>query len=303
MKILVTGGTGFIGFNVALALEKEGNDVTVVDIDTSRSESNLSEFKGEIIEADVSEKSFWDNLDDSFEAINHQAACADTTVMDEVFMNKHNVEAFEYLLDWARDHNADVVYASSAATYGNAPSPQRVGEAEGPLNPYGVSKLKMDEIVRKMLPDPPIKIIGLRYFNVYGPREAHKGKMASMIYQLAQQMKAGKNPRIFTDGEQRRDQIFIGDVIQSNLLSLKAPKEASGIYNVGTGNPVSFNEIISELNEVLNLNLEPDYFECPYDFYQEHTQADISDTKNKLGFEPGYSLKQGVEEYSESGRL
>ena len=297
MKILITGGTGFTGSNIALALENEEHDIVVVDKDISKANANLKGFSGEIREADVSTPEFWNNLTEEFDSINHQAACVDTTVMDEVFMMNQNVEAFKMLLDWAKKNEVDVVYASSAETYGNSPAPQKVGEGEEPLNIYGKSKLMMDQITREQIGESPIKIIGLRYFNVYGPGETHKGKMASMIYQLAQQMKAGNHPRIFTDGEQKRDQIYVGDVAQANILSHEAPIAASGIYNVGTGKASTFNQIVEELNEVLGTDLPPDYFENPYDFYQEFTEADISDTKKILGYEPKYSLKEGIGAY------
>lgn len=302
MELLVTGGNGFIGSNLAATLQREGHAVTVVDRTLSPRSSVLRGFPGQLREADVSDPAFWETLE-PFDAVLHQAACTDTTVMDRAFMFRQNVEAFQYLLAWARRVKADVIYASSAAVYGNAPSPQRAGEHELPLNPYGESKLAMDAVTRALLPAPPVKIIGLRYFNVYGPGEERKDHMASMVYRLARQMRDGKRPRIFTDGTQRRDQIYVEDTVQANLRALQAPREKSGIYNVGTGNPVSFNQIIAALNVALGLSLEPDYFANPYPFYQNHTQADITTTREALAFSPAYDLQRGVADYTARGPL
>lgn len=294
MRILVTGGRGFIGSHLCKALRGAGYEVTSADLRPAST-------KGDVV-ADVSEEGFWKECS-AHDAVLHQAACTDTTVTDSEFMMRQNLTASMLMLSWAASHGADVVYASSAATYGNGPSPQRVGEHEEPLNVYGESKLLFDRHVRTVLQTSPVKIIGLRYFNVYGPGEEAKGKMASMIFQLAQQMKAGKRPRIFFDGSQKRDQVYVRDVITANLAALAAPKTASGIYNVGTGHAVSFNDIVSALNAALGTALEPEYFENPYSFYQTHTEADIEATKERLGYTPHFSLKEGVLDYAASGAL
>ncbi len=294
MKLLVTGASGFVGANLTRTLRDQGHDVMAVD---------RMPRSPDVQEADVSTQEFWQTLDGEFDAIFHEAACTDTTVMDRNFMWRHNVTAFEHLLQWATDHKTRVIYASSAAVYGNSPSPQRVGEHELPLNVYGESKLAMDQKTRSILAAPSIPIIALRYFNVYGPGEAHKEHMASMIYKLAQQMREGKQPRIFFDGTQKRDQIYVVDVVEANLCALKAPPEANGIYNVGSGKAVSFNDIITELNRVVGTDHQPDYFDNPYSFYQNHTEADISDTTRLLGYQPQYDLRQGIEDYAKSGLL
>ncbi len=289
MRILVTGSDGFIGKRLAAALRAAGNDVTGADVQSGN---------------DVSNDAFWTSVGGDFDAVFHEAACTDTTVTDRDFMFRHNLTAFEHLLAWAERHGTDVIYASSAATYGAAPSPQRVGTHEEPLNVYGESKLAMDRLVReKLTAGVPIKIIGLRYFNVYGPGEEKKAHMASMIRQLALQMHAGKRPRIFRDGEQARDQIFVDDVVQANLLALAAPKDRSGIYNVGTGTPTTFNRIVAELNAALGTMLEPEYIENPYNFFQPHTQADIAETTAGLGFQPTFDITRGIAAYAAEGAL
>ena len=140
-------------------------------------------------------------------------------------------------------------------------------------------------------------IVGLRYFNVFGPREAHKGRAASMIYHLSRQMKARQRPKIFKSGEQKRDHIYVKDAVAATI---KAVNAKSGIYNVGTGIATTFNELIEVLNDAMGTNYKPDYFDNPYTAtYQANTQAHTEKSKKGLGFEARYSLKEGVEEYME----
>jgi ADP-L-glycero-D-manno-heptose 6-epimerase len=144
-------------------------------------------------------------------------------------------------------------------------------------------------------------IIALRYSNVYGPGETHKGKLASMIYQLAKRMRAGERPRIFTAGEQRRDFVYVDDVTTANLNAAVAKN--SGIYNVGAGQSWTFNQVVAELNRVLKTDLPPDYFQNPYSFTQDWTETDLSHARQALGFEPKFDLRSGIEAYQASGKL
>jgi ADP-L-glycero-D-manno-heptose 6-epimerase len=144
-------------------------------------------------------------------------------------------------------------------------------------------------------------IVGLRYSNVYGPGEAHKGKLASMIYQLAQQMKSGKRPRIFTAGQQKRDFVYIDDVVDANLCAMRANQ--SGVFNAGAGQSWSFNEVVAELNRVLNTDLKPDYFDNPYGFTQDWTETNQTLAREKLGYQPNFDLRSGIDAYFASGKL
>jgi ADP-L-glycero-D-manno-heptose 6-epimerase len=139
------------------------------------------------------------------------------------------------------------------------------------------------------------KIVGVRYFNVYGPHEAHKGAAASMIFQLYQQMKAGKRPRVFKAGEHKRDFVYVKDVVEFTISALTAPRSA--VYNCGSGHAFSFNEIIAELNKNLGTRLEPDYFENPYSFYQPHTEADLSLSRKELNYNPQFPPPVGIADY------
>ena len=211
-KYLVTGGAGFIGSNIAKTLEAQGHEVTVID-DFSKNGhfKNLIGFKGNVIAADLF-KYLPEN--DYFDAIFHEAAITDTTVMDQKQMMEQNVEAFRNLLDYAAENEIPKeIYASSAATYGNGAVPMKESQPTHPENVYGFSKVIDDNVARLFSHDhQDMKIIGLRYFNVFGPGEDYKGKMASMVYQLYNQMKAGQRPRVFKYGEQMRDFVYVKDV-------------------------------------------------------------------------------------------
>ena len=165
------------------------------------------------------------------------------------------------------------------------------------LSAYAKSKLMMDELAEKYF--DKMHVVGLRYFNVFCPREAHKGRAASMIYHLGKQMKEGKNPRIFKFGEQKRDHIYVKDAVAATIKAIDAKK--SGVYNVGTGIATNFNELVKALNEVIGTNLEPEYFEMPYDpkTYQSNTQADTTKAEKFLGFKAKYSLKEGIKDYKD----
>ena len=213
-------------------------------------------------------------------------------------MMEQNVEAFKNLLNFAAENDIKkVIYASSAATYGNGPVPNVETQPTHPENVYGFSKVIMDNVARQFAEDNhDMTIIGLRYFNVYGPGEYFKGKMASMVYQLYNQMKAGKRPRVFKYGEQQRDFVYVKDIVKINLCALNNGKE-TGVYNAATGIPRDYNAIIACLNKELGTKLEPEYIDNPYPFFQLKTQADMTLAKEKLGYEPDYSLEAGIADY------
>ena len=293
MKVSVTGGAGFIGSNLAVELERRGAQVTVIDDFSSASFKNLRSFKGEVVAQSVNDF-VWDKLG-SVDVIFHQAALTDTTVTDQKRMMFNNVEGFRRILEFAAEKKVKLVYASSAGVYGNEPAPQRENGILNPLNIYAYSKFVGDQLASRTAKAGKITIIGLRYFNVFGLGEQHKGSAASMIYQLAEQMRTGKRPRIFHDGEQTRDHIYVKDVVEANLEASEA--KSSGIANIGTGIATSFNRIIEILNEVLGTRLQPDYFDNPYGFYQNSTQAEIIEAKRLFGFEAKWSVEAGMKEY------
>ena len=205
------------------------------------------------------------------------------------------------MLDLAVETEARVVWASSCSVYGRGAAPNKETDPYDPLNVYAFTKVQGERLARRYESRLKKPVIGLRYSNVYGPGEAHKGKLASMIHQLAKGMRAGTRPRIFTAGQQRRDFVFIDDVVNANLKAIEATE--SGVYNCGAGQSWTFNDVVAELNRVLGTKLEPDYFENPYGFTQDHTECDMTLSKSKLGHTPKFDLRSGIEAYAASGTL
>jgi ADP-L-glycero-D-manno-heptose 6-epimerase len=309
--ILITGGAGFIGSNLAFYFQDNFPNSRVVIFDCFRSNKvfangnlkslghykNLIDFKGRIICGNIINQSDLALLDDyKFDFIFHLAAISDTRIFDQEVIMKTNVNSFYDLLAKAKKDKAVMVYASSAAVYGNQPSPQTEGK-ENPENPYGYSKYIMDQIANQYSNEnPDLTIVGLRFFNVYGPKEYFKEGTSSMVIQLGLQILKGKAPRLFHNSDKIfRDFIYISDVLQSLIKSCKPKK--NGVYNVGTGISRSFQDIADLLQKGLDTDFGTEYFMNPYDGYQLHTQADISISKNNLDFTPKLSLEQGIKSY------
>lgn len=298
MRVLVTGGTGFIGSNLALRLFDGGHDVLITGTD---GEQNLPQFQGRVLPRDFSRLD-WGTLG-PIDVVFHQAAINDTTLMDRAGMFRVNVEAALKLFADAVAHGCRrIVYASSCALYGDALAPYREDGPAHPLNPYGESKLALDEKAMAFAKaHQGATVVGLRYSNVYGSRENHKGKRATMVYQFAQQMVKG-NPRLFQYGEQKRDYIFVGDAVGANLRAAEA--QASCVVNCGSGTATTFNELVTILNGVLNTERVPEYIENPYAAqYQSHTECDMSLAREKLGFVPAVDIRSGIKHYFKSGDL
>jgi len=292
MKCLVTGGAGFIGYNLALELEKQGYEVIVVDNLLTGNKNNLNGFKGKFIKQDVSENF---EIEDKFKVIFHQASITDPRhPNDEETYNK-NIQGFKNIIKLAQKNNSKLIYASTASLYGNGHVPMKEDQEKEILSAYGKSKLEMDKIAVSLF--DRMHIVGLRYFNVFGPREAYKGRPASMIYHLGKQIRAGKTPRLFKWGEQKRDHIYVKDAVDATIKSINAKK--SCIVNVGTGIATTFNDLIEILNEVLGKALKPEYFDMPYDpkTYQKDTQADTTKAEKFLNFKAKWSLKEGIKDY------
>jgi ADP-L-glycero-D-manno-heptose 6-epimerase len=311
--ILITGGAGFIGSNLAFYFQENHPKAKVVVFDSFRSGETLSNgnlksfghfknllgFNGEIISGDINDKKAIAKLKSEykFDYIFHEAAISDTTALEQDLMIRTNVNAYKDLLDLALEHGANMIYASSAATYGNAPSPQKVG-CESPQNVYGFSKLMMDNITAEYIEkNPAISIVGLRYFNVYGSREYFKNSTASMVVQFGHQLLHGKNPRLFENSDKiLRDFIYIEDIIQANVKAMKPKK--SGVYNVGTGKARSFQDIVDILQRELGTSYECEYIPNPYvGSYQFFTEADIESTKDALGYEPRFEMEDAIKDY------
>lgn len=298
MRVLVTGGTGFIGSNLARRLQQRGDEVFITG---TTQEQDTAHLVGHVFPLDV-EKLDWQKLG-VLDVVFHQAAINDTTILDRNTTVAANVDASRRLFDDAARHGCRrIVYASSCAVYGDLPAPYHEEGPFRPLNPYAESKVLLDMHARAFAQlHPKVTVVGLRYSNVYGPGEEHKGKRATMITQFAHQMQRG-NPRLFKWGEQQRDYVSVADVVEANLLAAEA--RASCIVNCGSGTPTSFNELVAILNEVLGLQRSPQYIENPYaDRYQSHTECDMTLAREKIGFVPSIDIRTGIRRYYESGRL
>jgi ADP-L-glycero-D-manno-heptose 6-epimerase len=310
-NILITGGAGFIGSNLAFYFQENFSSANIVIFDCFRNEStfsngnlvsfghynNLIGFEGEVICGNINNKIDLSILSEyQFDYIFHQAAISDTRVYDQEIIMKTNVNSFYDLMEIAKRNNSTIVYASSAATYGSQPSPQTIGN-EKPENPYGFSKFMMDQVAKKFSTEnPDMQIVGLRYFNAYGPREFYKAYTSSMVIQLGHQILSGKTPRLFENSKNIfRDFIYIDDITQANIKACKSVK--NGVYNIGTSTPRSFQDISDILQDELDTNLGTDYFVNPFQGYQFHTQADIESSKKNLGFTPKFTLEDGIRDY------
>jgi ADP-L-glycero-D-manno-heptose 6-epimerase len=298
-NFVITGGAGFIGSNLTLGLQERFPNARLTVIDDFRSGDfkNLAGYRGDFVAQNLATLDWREQFGkEKFDAIFHLASITDTTLHDQFIQMHDNVESFRRILNFARATNTRIIYASSAATYGAATEASAETNGAAPANIYAFSKVIMDNIaLREARENPNWIIVGLRYFNVYGPREAHKGVPASMVYHLSQQMKAGQRPRIFKHGEQKRDFVYVNDVVEGSIRSLDA--QASGIYNLGTGQARSFNELVDVLNRCLGTNFEPDYIDNPHAHYQNFTQADLSNVRRALGYEPRFPLEEGVRDY------
>ncbi len=304
--VLITGGAGFIGSNLAFYFQENFPNCEVVVFDKFRNEEtfsngnlksfghfkNLIGFQGEVISGDINfDLALLKNY--KFDYIFHQAAISDTTVGDQALMIQTNVNAFKDLLDMAVSMKANMIYASSAATYGDSET-FSIGY-EKPNNVYGFSKLMMDNLVKKYM--DKISVVGLRYFNVYGEREFFKNKTASMVLQFGLQLLEGKNAKLFEGSDKiRRDFIYIDDIIQANIKACK-PKKC-GIYNVGTAKARSFQDIANILKNELHVDRDDEYMPNPFvGQYQFFTEADISLSREFLDYEPKFSLEEGIKSY------
>jgi len=298
-SILVTGGAGFIGSNLVLTLQERMPQARLTVIDDFRSGDfkNLTGYTGDFVAQNLATLDWQQQFgDEKFDAIFHLASITDTTLHDQYVQVHDNVESFRRLLNFAQANRTRVVYASSAATYGAASAASVETSDAAPANVYAFSKAIMDNLARRATRDSQDWIIvGLRYFNVYGPREAHKGVPASMVYHLSRQMKAGQRPRIFKQGDQKRDFVYVKDIVEGSMRALEAKR--SGIYNLGSGQARSFNELIDVLNRSLGTDLKPDYIDNPHEHYQNFTQADLSNVRSDLGYEPKHTLETGVADY------
>ena len=302
---IVTGAAGFIGSNVVRALNAAGRDNVLVVDDGAFLEktTNLADctFKDALDKSAFRTRLETGAFDGAVTAILHQGACADTLETDEAYMMDNNLAYSTVVLDFALARGVPLVYASSASVYGVNRESGEDPANENPLNLYARSKLAFDEHVRTILPSADSTVVGLRYFNVYGPGEAHKGRMASMVFQLYRQVRDNGVARLFegTDGyghgEQRRDFVFAGDVADVNLFFADGPVR-KGIFNVGTGRSRTFNDVARTAIGLAGGG-RIEYIPFPEALqgkYQSFTEADLTRLRD-AGYERDFtSLEDGM---------
>ena len=308
---LVTGGAGFIGSHIVKALNDRGDrEIFVVDdLSNGHKFANLSDctIADYMDKSELAGRIESGNLDQRFKAIFHQGACTDTMEHDGLYMMENNYTFSKLLFHYALEHQVPFVYASSGATYGNSSNFEVDPANERPLNVYGYSKLVFDQHVRRHIARAESTVVGLRYFNVYGPRETKKGKMASMVYQLYCQLRDTGKAKLFkgTDGydagEQLRDFVFVEDVAKANLI-IADTEISKGIFNCGTGEARTFNAIANCLIDTLGKG-KIDYIDFPEELkgkYQSYTQADINSLREAGYSEPFTSLEDGIKKSVEA---
>jgi ADP-L-glycero-D-manno-heptose 6-epimerase len=323
MYYVVTGAAGFIGSRLVAALNRAGI-TSILAVDNLEAADKFRNLAGCAIDDYLDKRDFLERIeanqfDDGVEAVLHQGACSDTMATDGRYVMENNYRYSRVLLDWCQDEEIPLLYASSAAVYGAGRKFAEDRANEAPLNVYAYSKFLFDEVVRRRLPGRTSQIVGLRYFNVYGPNEAHKGRMASVALHAYQQFIAEGCVRLFVgsggfaDGEQRRDFVHVDDVANVNLHFLERP-EVSGVYNCGTGRAQSFNDVATAvINTVREASREPplatadlvkggliQYIAFPPQLegkYQSFTEADLGQLRAS-GY-PGefMTVEQGVAAY------
>lgn len=308
--IIVTGGAGFIGSNLVRGLNEQGyTDILIVDnLGNSEKFRNLVglrykdyQHKQDFIEA-LSAGCYEHQ---SIEAIFHEGACSDTMEYDANYMMKNNYEYSKGMLHFALKRRIPFLYASSASTYGSGTKGFTEGDPyEGALNVYAFSKLTFDRYVRQLLPDAYSQVVGLKYFNVFGPQENHKGKMASTAFHFYNQLQTGDKVRLFSgcdgygNGEQKRDFVYVKDVVKVNLEFFER-QLPSGIYNCGTGTARTFNDMAKAVIAQKHKG-EIEYIPFPEVLkgkYQSYTQADLTNLL-AAGYTGGFhTLEDAVADY------
>ena len=306
--IVVTGGAGFIGSNLVRALNRQGHsDILVVDdLRDAHKILNLSDCRiADYVDMHefLNRISAGQSLAPKVEAVFHQGACTDTTEWNGLLMMRQNYEYSKQVFAWATTARVPLVYASSASVYGAGREFRVSEDCERPINVYAFSKLMFDRFVRRSLAGVKSPVVGLRYFNVYGPGEAHKGRMASVVWHFNGQLAAGDEIALFAgsdgyaDGEQRRDFIHVDDVVAVNLWAAAAGK--SGIYNLGTGTARSFNDVARAVLAFhgrgrIRYVPFPDHLRGSY---QSFTEADLTGLR-AAGYAGGFlSVEDGVARY------
>jgi ADP-L-glycero-D-manno-heptose 6-epimerase len=291
LKIIITGAGGFVGSRLCKHFESLGNEVIACDNFRFGSMKTLKGFKGKVLSEDFASIGKDDIMGAG--AVLHEASISDPTFKDDDEIIENNFSKSTRLMDLCASCKVPFIYASSSAVYGNSPAPNIEFRNEAPHNAYARSKLMLDKYAMSLM-EKGNKIIGLRYFNIYGPGEEYKGNPASIVFHFMNSFLSGSPPVIYGDGKQSRDFIYIEDIIRANELAINS--KGSFIVNVGSGRSVSFNELFATMAKALGVkNAKPSYVPNPFpNNYQYNTQASLDRGRRMLGFTPSWTLENGI---------
>ena len=320
-RILITGGAGFIGSNLAMELQRRFPDaaITVLDNLSTGKSLYLKGFRGDFLQYSYGDLP--ENLSFKYDVVFHLAAMTDTRETNQKLILRENIEGFRNLLTrvLGANPNTRVIYASSASVYGVGMGEEALREdmPTAPENPYAFSKQQKENLARLLCQEySDLSVFGVRFFNVYGRNEGHKftqafnqqengmrrSYYASMIHQVTCKAQKGKMAVLYRDGNQKRDFVHVNDVVDM-LISLIDYKGQARIFNCGSGNPRSFNDVIRLVGQVfLNWGdrVGVEYVECPYNYFQQYTCADLTLARQELGFEPKHTTDESILEYIKS---
>jgi UDP-glucose 4-epimerase len=303
-KILVTGGAGFIGSHIVDSLLNEGFDVTVMDNLYTGRMKNIAHHQNKkmfhFVKCDIRDFNLVKEKLKDIDAVFHQAALVSviSSVKNPIITNDINVGGTINLLKASSDLGVKrFIFASSAAIYGDTSSPlKKEGTIPNPISPYGVSKLAAENYVRVFHKAYGLETVCLRYFNVYGPRQSFEVQDAygGVITIFTNRLLENMSPIIYGDGEQTRDFIYIEDVVEANMLALSSKNAAGEVLNIGTGKKISLNKMVAVLKDITDKKNLKNVYADPRPTDIRHSYADISKAKKILGFNPRFSIKEGL---------
>lgn len=297
---LVTGGCGFIGSHIVEALADEGHTVRVFDNLSSGYRRNIESIDGDVefVEGDIRDAGAVDAATEGMDRVFHEAALVSVfdSVERPVDNNDINITGTLNVLEAARKHGVKrIVMASSAAVYGNNPElPKRETMKPEPESPYAIGKIVGEyyfSVYHKLY---GLETVALRYFNVYGPRQDPSSMYSGVISKFSDVLRSGATPTVFGDGQQTRDFVFVKDVVQANLLAMRANAGAGDVFNVGTGRQASLLDLLSVLGELSGSAVEPEFAEVRVADIR-HSLSDIGKARERLGYAPRFALREGLQ--------
>lgn len=303
MNILVTGGLGFIGSNLVERLVKEGHNVTILDNGHTGKQENINSVKDNVTIVSKSTGNI-SEIDQKIDVIFHQGVYSSSPMYKE---NRHLtatvLDEMISVLEYAKEHGCKVVFASSSSLYNGNNPPHKEDMDIKITDFYTEGRYAMERVANLYHQFYGVKVIGLRYFSIYGPHEKSKANYANLITQFLWSIQKDEAPVIYGDGNQERDFVYVDDVVEANVLAMKSDVEF-GIYNVGTGSSVTLNSMFKLLTEKTGKNIEAKYIENKIKNYVPKTQADTSKAESEIGFKAKISLEDGIDKiikyYSEN---